>query len=313
VVTAFIVTAIALLLYGCGGGGLPEDAAVSVNGDIITKDDVAARIDYRGKISPGMVSSEDPVNFPKIRRQTTKDLVLTRLEQQEAEKRGITVSGEDVTDGLQTMADDEFLGDAPRMMQYYADSGVTEQELRLTTYERLVHEKLTAAVRETVTVSEYDIQQYYQKNIKQFNQSEVRQARMIETTSEAVLAEASRRIAAGESFIDVAKQVSVDPLAAKNGGDLGLVARGQLSPELDSVLFSLAVGEISSLVPVADRWYLLRVEAIQPGREKSLDEAREEIRQSIAIEQSAGEWQTLMDGLYASASLEYDPDYDPSA
>lgn len=310
ILAALALLAAPLLIAGCGG--LPDEAAASVNGIIISKDDVAARIDYRSKIFPGMVSGEDEENFPKIRRQTAKDLVWLELERQEADRRGISVSNDEVSAGMTLMAEDEFLGDVQRMMEYYAEQGVTQDELAQNTYERLLHEKMSAAVSSEVSVSEYDIQSYYQKNSKQYNQSELRQTRMIETDSEPAALQAAGRISAGESFTEVAKQVSVDPLADENGGNLGLVAKGQLSPELDAVLFGMSMGQVSDPVRVAERWYVIRLEGITPGRNVTLEEAREEIRVAVATELSAAKWQSLMDGLFASASLQYHPDYDPA-
>lgn len=310
ILVAILLLASALLFSGCGD--LSNDAAASVNGIIITKDKVEARMDYRNKMFPGMVSREDEVNFPKIRRQTTKDMVLFELERQEAERRGISIVAADVDEAMLVMAEDDFLGDVPRMMEEYAKLGVTEAELRDATYERLLHEKLTSEAAKDVAVSEYDIQTYYEKNRRQFDQPELRQSRMIVTTSEAAALEAANRVAAGESFVEVAKQVSVDPMAAKNGGTLGLVARGQLAPEVDSVLFGLGAGQVSAPVRVADQWYVVTVESILPGQgKKTLDEAREEIRATIAKEISAQQWKSLIDGLYDEASLEFDPDYDP--
>lgn len=299
----------ALFFAGCGG--LPGDAAVSVNGTIINKSDVEARIDYQQKLFPGMVSSEDEANFSKIRRQATKTMVLEELQQQEAERRSITVSKSEVDDELLAMAEDSFLGDLPRMLEEFAGRGISEAELRKVTSAKLIDEKLKADVRKDISVSELDVQNYYEKNRKQYDQPELRQTREVIADSQVVALEAVRRVRAGESFIEVAKQLSVDPSAVKNGGNMGLVTQGKLSPELDSVLFNMSVGQISDPINVADKWYVLTVEAIQPGRKISLDEARAEITKIIADESSAVHWKSLTDDLYNNASLEFSPEYNP--
>ncbi|MBE0430148.1 MAG: peptidyl-prolyl cis-trans isomerase [Thermoleophilia bacterium] len=299
-----------MFLTGCGG--VSDAAAARVNGAVITKADVDARIEYRNKLSPGMVGPEDEVNYPKILRQTTKDLVLSELEKQEGERRGISVSDEEIDNALQEMADEDYLEDVPRMLEIFAGMGVTETELRDVTRERLLHEKLKADVSGEITVSDSEIQSFYERNRQQYDQPEMRQGRMIETASQGEALEAVNRIMAGESFVEVAKQVSMDPLAAGNGGTLGLVRRGQLPPELEAVLFSMSAGQISEPASVAGKWYVLTVEAVQPGQQKSFEEAREEIRDIIAAETLASRWKSLLDGLYGDADLEYDPDYDPA-
>jgi parvulin-like peptidyl-prolyl isomerase len=306
-----------LLLVGFGAflsgcGGLNSDAAVSVSGVIITKQDVEAQIDYRNKIFPGMVSRDDEVNFPKIRRQTTKDMVSTELEAQEAKRRGITVVVTEVEDELQTMSEVDFLGDVSRMMEDYASKGVTDADLRRVAAEKLIHEKLAADVKKDISVSEDEIQKYYEKNQNTYNQSELRQTRQIVTGSQAAALDAASRVNAGESFVDVAKRVSIDPQASKNGGSLGLVAPGKLPPELEAVLFKMSVGQVSDPINVADKWYVLTVELVQPGQAMSIDQTRAGIRQIIADEAMAERWKSFVDDLYNNASLEFDPEYNPN-
>lgn len=306
--TLFLLGA-ALLSGSCGG--LPTEAAVRVNDIVITKDDVESRMNYLSKLYPGMVSRDDEVNFANIRRQTTRDLVLAELERQEAERRNITVSTSDVDDELQTMAEDDFLSDMDRMIEDYARKGISLEELRTVTRERLLHQKLMADESASIPVSELDIQNYYEKNRQQYDQPDLRQTRQIVTDSQAAALDAISRISAGESFVEVAKQLSVEPSASRNGGNLGLVAPGKLPPELDSVLLDMSLGQISDPINVADKWYVLTVEAIQPGQQLSLDEAKAEIKMILTGESSAVNWKTLMDDLYNQATLEYSPDYDP--
>lgn len=51
----------------------------------------------------------------------------------------------------------------------------------------------------------------------------------------------------GSDFKELAKQRSKDPNAAK-GGDLGLITKGDLMPELDKAISSLAVGQVSGVI-----------------------------------------------------------------
>ena len=55
-------------------------------------------------------------------------------------------------------------------------------------------------------------------------------------------------LAAGTSFSEIAREVSDDPGAKKNGGALGAFQKGQLLPEIDQVAFTLPVAQPSELV-----------------------------------------------------------------
>ena len=51
----------------------------------------------------------------------------------------------------------------------------------------------------------------------------------------------------GADFSQLAKEKSIGPTAQK-GGDLGVITKGDLMPELDKAISSLAVGKISDVV-----------------------------------------------------------------
>ena len=56
------------------------------------------------------------------------------------------------------------------------------------------------------------------------------------------------RLAGGEAFESVARELSTDRGTANNGGDLGLFGRSDLMPEFEKVAFALKVGEVSQPV-----------------------------------------------------------------
>lgn len=57
------------------------------------------------------------------------------------------------------------------------------------------------------------------------------------------------RIKKGESFADIAREVSIDRGSGKRGGDLGLFGRGQMVKPFEEAAFKLKKGELS-LEPV---------------------------------------------------------------
>src|SRR5439155_11984787 len=67
-----------------------------------------------------------------------------------------------------------------------------------------------------------------------------------------------KRLTSGEKFAKVAGELSEDPATAKNGGDLGFVARGLLDNPLEDVLFALKNGEISTPVHSSAGWHIVQ-------------------------------------------------------
>jgi parvulin-like peptidyl-prolyl isomerase len=81
--------------------------------------------------------------------------------------------------------------------------------------------------------------------------------------SRAAALSASERLAAGEPFVDLSREVSLAP-NADTGGDMGLLSRGTLPEELDTVVFGLAEGEISGPVISPAGFHLFQVLEVVP-------------------------------------------------
>jgi peptidyl-prolyl cis-trans isomerase D len=87
--------------------------------------------------------------------------------------------------------------------------------------------------------------------------------------------EAARaRIESGEPFAAVAEELSEDAATATNGGDLGLIERGDDDPAIDDAAFSLEPGELSGIVRSDYGFHLITVEERQPAKPASWDEQR---------------------------------------
>ena len=76
------------------------------------------------------------------------------------------------------------------------------------------------------------------------------------------LQEVLDRIAAGESFEELAKAVSEDSFSAPKGGDLDWVARGMM-PEFEETLFKLKKGEVSDIITSSFGYHIIKLDDIK--------------------------------------------------
>ena len=73
---------------------------------------------------------------------------------------------------------------------------------------------------------------------------------------------AARARAAPDSFAELAREFSEDAGSAENGGDLGVLVRGDLPPAMDDKAFALEDGEIGEAVAVDGGFSILQAELL---------------------------------------------------
>ena len=91
------------------------------------------------------------------------------------------------------------------------------------------------------------------------------------------LAALADRIAAGESFEDLARENSDDPGSAAAGGALGFIERGMMVPEFEEAAFALAPDELSAPVRSSFGWHLIKVTSVQGSRGATFEEVRDHV------------------------------------
>lgn len=89
------------------------------------------------------------------------------------------------------------------------------------------------------------------------------------------------RIVGGEVFQDVAREVSDDGATAERGGELREMKKGTFYSELEAVMDTMKVGEVSEPVRSVLGWYLITVLAENEPGIIPLEKIRESLEQNI--------------------------------
>lgn len=192
---------------------------------------------------------------------------------------------------------DAFLGTAQatdaEIETYYRDHSAefTRPERR-----RVLGATLPTASVPAPAVTDADVEAAYQERQKDFEQPERRKVAHLlfrvpsvgggaaEEGAKAKAEAALARIKAGADFAEVAREVSQDESTASKGGELGLVARGELMPPFEEVAFSLKRGEVGGPVRTAYGYHVIKVLDVAPGSKKELKEVAPTIRASLMAE-----------------------------
>jgi peptidyl-prolyl cis-trans isomerase D len=157
-----------------------------------------------------------------------------------------------------------------------------------------------AAVEDQVSVTDAEVEQFYKANLeKMFSQGEQRHASHIlisvpkdatpaqkaaaKAKAEAILAEVKKNPG---DFAKLAKANSQDPGSAAQGGDLGVIKKGDLVASVEQAIFALKQGEISNLVESEYGYHIITLPQIDPPKVRTLAEARPEIEAQLKQEKT---------------------------
>jgi peptidyl-prolyl cis-trans isomerase SurA len=84
----------------------------------------------------------------------------------------------------------------------------------------------------------------------------------------------------GDDFSDVARRYSQGS-TAKDGGDLGTFKKGDLSPQIEAIVFQMSKGQISDVIQTRTGFEILKVEDYLAAGVQPLDKVELDIRNAI--------------------------------
>lgn len=125
-----------------------------------------------------------------------------------------------------------------------------------------------------LTVPEAEVRAWYDQHPEDAVSSERRRISQIVTRERAEAEAVAARLAAGEEFARLAREVSIDVMSGKAGGDIGWVDTADMGSEFAAVA-ALAVGEVAGPIESKFGWHLMRLEAIEAPRPRPYEEVRE--------------------------------------
>jgi parvulin-like peptidyl-prolyl isomerase len=180
-------------------------------------------------------------------------------------------------------------------------AGSSQEEQRAA-----VQKLLTDEVLSKTTVAGDEIAAYYTDHISEFRTPETVVVRQILVSTQAEAVGIRRRLSRDpKSFESLAQSRSHSPEASA-GGLMGSFSRGQLPAELEAAVFALPVAGLSEVVASPLGFHVLRLDARDPARDRSLDECRGEIRAMLMQEQAEQATRQFVRELLARAKVNHE-------
>ncbi len=259
-----------------------------VNNDAITLVEVQESVVAYHQENRGRPTMSDE----ELSRQFLSRLIDTRLQLQEAEREKINVDDAEVDEELAERMKRFGAATKEQMEELVKSQGITMDHVRKRVREAV---RIAKVVRRKVTlrvsVTDAEIDQYLAENRAKLETGLSYHARHILITPDAatdvdweaarIRAELLRtQLVEGADFGTLAQQYSKDA-SAKAGGDLGILKRGELAPEIEAVILALSPGELSQPYRSSLGYHLFRLETKDTLDGDGLARARQQIREIL--------------------------------
>lgn len=265
--------------------GIADRVVAVVNNDAITLAEIQESIIAARQEGQASSASDDELASRFLNR-----LIDTRLQLQEADREKIVVDDAEVTEQLAERVKrfgSKTLEEFEAMLRA---NGITLDVIRKRLRDNLRVAKIVRRkVALRVSVTEAEVDRYVEENRAKLETGLAYHARHIlvvpDGTSEAAWAAARARaerlrteVLGGADFGELARRHSGDEATAKDGGDLGLLKRGELDQEIERKIVSLAPGEVSQPHRSELGYHVFLLEAKATLEGEALARARQQIK-----------------------------------
>lgn len=238
------------------------------------------------------ISELDSSQYQQAKTLADKTFALESIVLSTSEARDIIVPESKLDAAMQEVAG--RYPDQESFLQDLKNNGLDKTILRRALYRELLFDAVMERISaKTPSVSDLDIQIFYQMHKDRFTKPEKRKARHILITVNPDFAE-NERMAAFTRINAIAEKLQKNParfekLAKKysecptaiDGGKLGELVRGTLYPQLDAALFDMQESDISDVIESEMGFHILLCEKISKSITVPLSRAKSRIEQIL--------------------------------
>ncbi|MGL4609883.1 MAG: peptidyl-prolyl cis-trans isomerase [Trueperaceae bacterium] len=241
----------------------------------------------------------------------TDSLIRNQLAEQAASK--MRVSDSDVRARVNQFREENNIAGASNDTQYLnliSQYGFNDATFRDYWREQLRFERYRDELTKDVSVSDAEVEAFYNLNQDNYKSEEKIKARQIVVSDRAKADEILAKAKAGEDFGTLAKDNSED-LADRNGA-LG-AASGSTDPQpvgaaalpgtVSQAAFGLQGAGITDVISANEKFYIVNVEEFVPSVARPLEEVREEVAEAALESKKEGVLETTFEDLRVKAQV----------
>jgi parvulin-like peptidyl-prolyl isomerase len=296
-------------------GEVVEKIVARVNDRLITNSEFQKRIAAASHI-PGA-----PTDLNQVRKDVLSDLIKEKLLEERAKEMSATATDEEVETAVERVKRQYNLATDAEFDAALASSNMTREDLKKQVRQTIIIQKVIGRdVTSKLDISEDMLRLEYERQKEKLYRIP-ESARLYEIVIKfasndaaarqqavARIEEARGKLAAGTPFAELAKEYSQGN-ARERGGDLGMVSKGELLPDLDAAVFSDPPQEYPAPVLRPTSIHLFRVAERKPAGFKAFADVSEDLKKRIGENLYDKRFGEYVEKLRREAYIKiYDPD-----
>jgi peptidyl-prolyl cis-trans isomerase SurA len=279
-------------------GKVVEEIIARVNNDIITLSDFErAKGTLQQEVAQDCQGcSQDRLDamFKDRQKDLLRDLIDQSLLVQRAKDMGMNVETE-VIKRLDEVRVTNHLASMEELEKAVEGQGLAWEEYKSSIRNNLLtREVIQREVGGRINVGSDDVKKYYEEHQQEFNRPEQVLLQEIFFSTEgktpdeiAAIEKKAKdvraRITNGEDFTELARRIS-EGQTAKQGGDLGAFEHGQLSKEIEDIVFKMNRGDVTDVIQAKTGFEILKVIQHYQAGIQPLEKVEGEITNKLAME-----------------------------
>jgi peptidyl-prolyl cis-trans isomerase SurA len=276
-----------------------EEIIARVNNEIITRSELdkaraateeEAKQECQGKCTPEQLR----VDIEDRQKNTLRELIDQSLLVQRGKDMGLNVEP-DVIKKLDQLRQQNKIDSMEDLEKAVSAQGSNWEDFKNNIRNGILTQRVISnEVGSHITIGKEEIGKYYNEHKKEFVRPEQVALREIEVSTEGKkdtelpdlkkkAETALKRVKDGEDFGEIAKRFS-DSSTAKQGGFLGVYKRGELSKELEDIVFKMKKNDLTDVMDTKQGYLVLQVLERYEEGEQPLAKVENEIMDHLYSE-----------------------------
>ena len=320
----------AILMFAAASGlraEIIEQVLVKVNGEIFTKTDLEMRQAQAVRQQLGQqIDLKTPPTDAQLRKaldEVTPQLIVDVVDEilvlQRGRELGYKLSDEQFTTVIENIKKENKIENDEALQAALKQENMTMADLRKNVERSMIMQRVQQSdVLGKVSVSDEEARAYYDANLREFTTPREVTLREVFVALPEGAAENSpedlavkqkaddirQRAAAGESFEKLAADLSDAPSRA-NAGLIGPFSLDDLSPELRTLIETMAAGQISPTLRTPKGYQILKLESSTASQTLPFEQARDQVSERVFAEKRNAELEKYLQRLRAEAIIEW--------